>query len=161
MDFFIIHNPDWIQPKWIKVCLLSCTIRIHSRLNTVPTDLWVTSSVKAAGKPRKKSGQLLIPVTEKAGRRWVEYRKLRSLDLWTWAKSSNAKTTSTVYLFTGERLQRFVVIFWVFRVGNLIEQREDVSGSHPAQPAEAGRKTHHPQRQRHRDVDPRLQYKEG
>lgn len=65
------------------------------------------------------------------------------------------------YLFTGERLQRFVVIFWVFRVGNPIEQGEDVSGSHPAQPAEAGRKTHHPQRQRHRDVDPCLQYKEG
>lgn len=54
-----------------------------------------------------------------------------------------------------------MVIFWVFRVGNLIEQREDVSGSHPAQPAETGRKAHHPQRQRHRDVDPCLQYKEG
>lgn len=98
---------------------------------------------------------------KKAARRWVEYRKLLSLDLWTWAKSNKTKTTSTLYLFAGERLQRFVVIFWVFRGENLVEQREDVSGSHPAQPAEAGGKTHHPQRQRHRDVDPCLQYKEG
>lgn len=46
-----------------------------------PADLLLTSSVNAAGKPSKKPGQLPIPVTEKAGRRWVEYRKLLSLDL--------------------------------------------------------------------------------
>lgn len=51
--------------------------------------------------------------------------------------------------------------FFLDQIGILTEQGEDVSGSDPAQPAEAGRKTHHPQRPRHRDVDPCLQYQKG
>lgn len=110
-----------------------------------------------------KSGQLLIPVTEKkkqAGRRWVEYRKLLSPNIWTWAKSNNAKTALLFFFVYGREAAEICDIFldWI---GNLTEQGEDVSGSDPAQPAETGRKTHHPQRQRHRDVDPCLQYQKG
>lgn len=35
---------------------------------------------------------------KQAGRRWVEYRKLLSPNIWTWAKSNNAKNSASFFL---------------------------------------------------------------
>lgn len=111
-----------------------------------------------------KSGQLLIAVTEKnkQGDGGWSTGSCLSPNIWTWAKSNNVKQNSAFFGFVFRATG--CGDLWYFSGLNrniLTEQREDVSGSDPAQPAETGRKAHHPQRQRHRDVDPCLQYQKG
>lgn len=78
-------------------------------------------------------------------------------EIWSYKNTS----LSLFFFVYGREPAEIRDFFFPDHIGILTEQGEDVSGSDPAQPAEAGRKTHHPQRPRHRDVDPCLQYQKG
>lgn len=62
-------------------------------------------------KNQDNSSSLWTRKKKQAGRRWVEYRKLLFLNIWTWATSKNVKNSASFFFVSGREAAEICAIF--------------------------------------------------